>query len=114
GAVNSVPGPLFTGTPLTAAPVFTSGTGTYSAGQQVTLASGTSGASIRYTTDGSTPTSSVGILYVGPITIHTTTTIKAIAYATGLPTARSLRRLTRSPAAAGLPPEAHRDTRVVM
>src|SRR5262249_54237356 len=76
-------GPNYGGTPLTAAPVFTPGSGTYNAGQQVTIASATNGASIRYTTDGSTPTSSVGTTYAGPITVNATMTIKAIAYATG-------------------------------
>ena len=51
----------------------------------VGLYSNTEGSSIRYTTDGETaPTESVGTLYTGPLTISTTTTIKAIAYKTGL------------------------------
>src|SRR5207248_939136 len=54
GALNPVLGSTFARIPLTAAPVFTPGTGTYSAGQQVTIMSATSGASMRYTTDGST------------------------------------------------------------
>jgi hypothetical protein len=52
---------------------------------QVGLYSNTDGSSIRYTTDGETaPTESVGTLYTGLLTISTTTTIKAIAYKTGL------------------------------
>ena len=44
------------------------------------IATTTPGASIRYTLDGSAPTSSTGELYVEPITINATTTIRAIAY----------------------------------
>ncbi len=47
------------------------------------ITSATSGASIRYTTDGSTPTDSAGTLYTGPITISKTTVIRAIAYQVG-------------------------------
>jgi hypothetical protein len=67
-----------------AAPAFNPPGGTYSAAQQVTISSATSGASIRYTTDGSTPTPTVGTLYMGPLTIATTTILKAIAYASGM------------------------------
>jgi hypothetical protein len=66
-----------------AAPVFTPGSGTYTAAQSVTITCATSGASIRYTTDGSTPTTTTGTLYVGPISVASTTTIKAIAFKTG-------------------------------
>ncbi|MBK8802160.1 MAG: chitobiase/beta-hexosaminidase C-terminal domain-containing protein [Fibrobacteres bacterium] len=38
------------------APVFSPASGTYSAAQSVTLSSATSGTTIYYTTDGSTPT----------------------------------------------------------
>jgi hypothetical protein len=54
--------------------------GSYSSVQTVTLASVTAGASIRYTTDGTTPSSTVGILYSAPFQVATTTTVKAIAY----------------------------------
>jgi hypothetical protein len=67
-----------------AAPTFAPGGGSYSSTQSVSIASTTSGASVRYTTDGSTPTSSTGTVYAGPVTIATTTTLKAIAYASGL------------------------------
>jgi hypothetical protein len=70
--------------PQVAAPTFSPGGGSYSTAQTVTISSTTSGASIRYTTDGSTPTSTTGTLYSGPVTISVTTTLKAIAYASGM------------------------------
>lgn len=69
--------------PTAAAPMFSPGGGTYSSAQSVTISSTTSGASIRYTTDGSTPTSTTGAVYSGPVSITATTTLKAIAYASG-------------------------------
>lgn len=68
----------------TAAPTFTPAGGTYASAQSVAIASPTSGASIRYTTNGTTPTSTTGTLYSAPVTISTTTTLKAVAYASGL------------------------------
>jgi polygalacturonase len=68
---------------ITSPAVFTPYTGTYMSGQAVTLASATSGASIHYTTDGSTPTSSSGTVYSGPITLTADTTLMAIASASG-------------------------------
>ncbi len=67
-----------------AAPVFSPADGTYTSTQYVTMTSATSGASIRYTTDGSTPTETNGTIYSGPVTISATTTLQAIAYASGL------------------------------
>jgi Tol biopolymer transport system component len=59
------------------------GTGTYYDEFVLTLSSATSGSSIRYTTDGSNPTSSVGTPYSGGINIDSSVTIKAIAYRSG-------------------------------
>ncbi len=59
--------------------------GTYSSAQSVSLASATSGATIRYTTDGSTPSSTVGTVYSGPFSVATSATVKAIAYKSGSP-----------------------------
>ncbi|HEY5706112.1 MAG TPA: PA14 domain-containing protein [Terrimicrobiaceae bacterium] len=50
---------------------------------EVAITSATPGAAIRYTTDGSTPTSSTGTLYSGPVLLSNTTTLKAVAFKTG-------------------------------
>jgi hypothetical protein len=68
-----------------ASPVFSPGGGTYASAQSVTITTSTSGASIRYTTDGSTPTSTTGTLYASPVSISSTTTLRAIAYLSGMP-----------------------------
>jgi hypothetical protein len=46
-------------------------------------------ATIRYTTDGSAPTATSGILYEGPIPITTTTTVRAYAYRAGYTSRRA-------------------------
>jgi regulation of enolase protein 1 (concanavalin A-like superfamily) len=66
-----------------AAPTFSPGAGTYTNAQSVAISSTTGGASIRYTTDGSTPSETSGILYSSPVSITNTTSLKAIAYETG-------------------------------
>ena len=66
------------------APTFTAPAGTYSTAQSITLATATSGASIRYTVDGSTPTPTHGTVYSGPVNVGSTGTLKAIAYKSGL------------------------------
>ncbi|MGN6593955.1 MAG: chitobiase/beta-hexosaminidase C-terminal domain-containing protein, partial [Terriglobales bacterium] len=70
--------------PSVAAPTFSPVPGTYDTAQNVTLATTTTGATIRYTTDGSTPSETTGTVYSGPVIIGTTTTLKAIAYKTGM------------------------------
>ncbi len=72
------------GTSATAAPSFTPAGGTYTSAQTVSLSTTTAGASIRYTTDGSTPTSTVGTMYSTSLTISTNSTLKALAYKSGL------------------------------
>jgi hypothetical protein len=74
-----------TGTPpqQAAAPVFSPAAGTYTNTQNVSITSATGGASIRYTTDTSTPSETAGTLYSGPVNITTTTTLKALAYESG-------------------------------
>ena len=66
-------------------PVFTPPGGSYIGQQSVTIGTATTGASIHYTTDGSTPSSTVGIPYSGPVSVGTNTTLKAVAYNSGLP-----------------------------
>ncbi|MEY9863881.1 hypothetical protein ABH935_009534, partial [Catenulispora sp. GAS73] len=65
-----------------ATPTFSPVGGSYTTAQSVTISDSTSGASIRYTLDGSTPTAS-STLYSGPISVTATTTINAIAIASG-------------------------------
>jgi len=67
-----------------AAPVLSPAGGTYNSPQTVTISTATVGASIRYTTDGSTPSETAGTLYSGPVTVSSALTLKAIAYGSGL------------------------------
>jgi Chitobiase/beta-hexosaminidase C-terminal domain len=65
-----------------AGPTFNPTGGTFSSAQMVTLADTRAGASIFYTTDGSTPTSpptGTTLLFNGPINVASTETINAIA-----------------------------------
>ena len=58
--------------------------GTYASAQSVTISTTTSGATIRYTTNGTTPSSTVGTVYSSAVTISATnTTLQAIAYKSG-------------------------------
>jgi len=66
-----------------ATPTFTPNGGTYTSSQTVTLSCATSGATLRYTTDGSTPTETNGIVGTS-VTISQNTTLQAIAYKAGL------------------------------
>ena len=65
-----------------ATPLFSPGGGTYTASQFVTITDATLGATIYYTTDGTTPTSS-SRQFLGVIFVVTNETIKAIAVAPG-------------------------------
>ncbi len=65
-----------------ATPSFSPSGGTFSSAQSVTISDSTAGASIYYTTDGSTPSAS-STPYAGSIPVTQTTTIKAIALLTG-------------------------------
>ena len=71
-------------TPISVAtPSFSPGGGSYSSAQSVTISCSTDGATIYYTTDSSTPTSS-STVYSSAINIATTSTLKAIAIKDGL------------------------------
>jgi MYXO-CTERM domain-containing protein len=70
--------------PQAGAPSFSPAAGTFTSAQTVTITTTTSGASIRYTTDGSTPTETNGTLYSSPVSISSTTTLMAIAYKAGI------------------------------
>jgi len=65
-----------------ATPTFSPAAGTYNAVQSVTITCATAGAAIHYTTDGSTPTAT-SPTFATAIPVTTTTTIKAIATASG-------------------------------
>lgn len=62
-----------------AAPAFTLTEGTYYGTQNVEISCTTSGASIYYTTDGTTPSSTNGTLYSSAISVSESMTLKAIA-----------------------------------
>jgi len=65
-------------------PSFSTGTGSYRVPPTVAISDGTSGAVIYYTTNGTAPTSASSI-YSSPITVSSTTTLKAIAVYPGGP-----------------------------
>jgi alpha-tubulin suppressor-like RCC1 family protein len=73
----------YTIAPLVAAPTFSPAAGIYLTAQDVTISTATAGASIRYTTDGTTPTDTIGTLYAGPVHAATPLTLKAVGYRTG-------------------------------
>lgn len=50
---------------------------------EVVITTATEGAVIRYTTDGSEPTSGRGMIYDGPFTVSSTTTLRAAAFKSG-------------------------------
>ncbi len=81
-SMGGCPGP----TPVTeqaATPVFIPNGGTFTSSVSVTITCATDGASIFYTSDGTNPSDTNGTAYTSAITLTTTTTLKAIAYASG-------------------------------
>ncbi len=77
GAANELP------TPVVADVQFDHARGLYTSAFNLALSTATSGASIRYTTDGTMPTTTTGTLYTGPISIDTTTVVHTIGYRAG-------------------------------
>ncbi len=67
-----------------ATPTFSPAGGSYAAAQTVAISDATSGATIYYTTDGSTPTTSSKV-YSAPVTVSSSAVLKAIAAASGSP-----------------------------
>ena len=70
---------------VAATPTFSPAAGTYNSAQSVTISDATSGVTIYYTTNGTTPTTS-STVYSGPITVSSTETLEAIATASGYST----------------------------
>lgn len=70
------------GTPTCETPTFSPTENTYTSAQSVTISTETGGATIYYTTDGSTPTTSSNV-YSSAISVSATQTIKAIAVKDG-------------------------------
>ncbi len=68
--------------PLTATPVLTPGTESFSGSLSVVITDATAGSTIYYTTDGSTPTAASAV-YTNPVAVSSTATIQAIASAPG-------------------------------
>jgi hypothetical protein len=71
-----------TAPPMAATPVFSPAGGSYTSAQSVTITDATAGATIYYTTDGTTPTTA-STVYSTPIQVGSTETIEAIAAAPG-------------------------------
>ncbi|HEV8238274.1 MAG TPA: DUF1800 family protein [Thermoanaerobaculia bacterium] len=68
-----------------AAPAFSPAPGTLTApNNRVTMTTATAGATIYYTTDGSSPSRKKSPVYTAPIAITATTTLKAFAYKKGM------------------------------
>ena len=68
--------------PTVSTPTFSPPEGAYTSAQSVSISDATSGATIYYTTNGTTPTIS-STRYSGPITVSVTETLEAIAVDTG-------------------------------
>jgi len=69
---------LFADVKTTPTPVISPGSGSFTGSQVVTISDSISGATIRYTTNGTTPTASSAV-YKGPLTVTASETITAVA-----------------------------------
>lgn len=85
--------------PVIAAPLFSPAAVTFEESATVSLSSSTEGASIYYTTDGTTAPTSSATAYNGPFEITATTTIKAIAIKNGVSSAVTSKTYTLEAAA---------------
>jgi N-acetylneuraminic acid mutarotase len=84
-STSAVATAAYTITPPAATPTFLPVAGTYTSAQSVTIGDTTAGATIYYTTNGTTPTTS-STVYSGPIAVSSTETLEAIATASGYST----------------------------
>ncbi len=92
-----------TTTPTVATPTFSPASGTsFSSALSVSLNESTTGSTIYYTTDGSTPTTSSSV-YSSAITIDASTTFNAIAVASGVTSAVGTASYTLTTQSAGAP-----------
>lgn len=80
---STVTSGLYTIAPQVTAPAFSPAPGAYADPQDVTISTPTPGAAVRYTTDGTTPTDTVGTVYTAPVRIAVSSTLKAVAYLEG-------------------------------
>jgi alpha-tubulin suppressor-like RCC1 family protein len=106
GIGGSVDGSGNTSTPDVSAPEFNPPPTVYRTGQTVSITTRTAGAVIRYTTDGSTP-STTSPAYGGPILVSGTTTIRAAAWRAGMdpsPVSTGVYRVTGKVSAPTLSP----------
>lgn len=78
GRVGILPGAFTYVAPVLPIPTFSVASGTYTTAQTVTISDATAGAPIYYTTNGTTPTIS-STLYKRPVSVTSTTTLRAVA-----------------------------------
>jgi hypothetical protein len=86
GAAGGASGAQTTSGPA-ATPVFSVAAGTYPAPQTVTITDASAGATIYYSTDGSTP-SVMSTLYSGPVHVASSETLQAVAIGRAIAAAR--------------------------
>jgi Chitobiase/beta-hexosaminidase C-terminal domain/Fn3 associated len=79
---SGVASTTFTIAPRTETPTISLVSGTYTAVQTVTIADGSAGATVYYTSDGTVPITNSPV-YRGPITVSSSETVNAIAVAAG-------------------------------